>query len=126
MELTLDPTTSPETSGGYTNAPHVAGASKLLFIRGQIPVSRDGEVASGIEAQCRQVWANLTATLTAAGMDVTNLVKVTSLGDRSHAAVNTAVRNEVLGSHRTALTVIITEIWGPSWLLEIEAVAADG
>jgi 2-iminobutanoate/2-iminopropanoate deaminase len=34
------------------------------------------------------------------------------------------VRREVLGTHAPALTVIITGIYDPRWLLEIEAVAA--
>lgn len=46
------------------------------------------------------------------------------LGDRAHAAVNTAVRSEVLGEHCPALTVIITGIFDPAWLVEIEAIAA--
>jgi 2-iminobutanoate/2-iminopropanoate deaminase len=34
-------------------------------------------------------------------MDVTNLVKVTTiLSDREYAAANTNIRNEVLGDHR--------------------------
>lgn len=79
----------------------------------------------GIEDQCRLVWENLTSALTAADMDVTNLVKVTTfLGDRAHAAVNTAVRNEVLRGHRPALTVVVAGIWDPAWLIEIEAIAA--
>jgi len=58
-------------------------------------------------------------------MDVTNLVKVTTfLSDRADAAVNTAVRNDVLGTHRPALTVIMAGIWDPAWLIEIEATAA--
>ena len=77
-----------------------------------------------IEDQCRLVWANLTAALAAAAMDVTNLVKVTTmLSDREYAAANTDIRNEVLGDHRPALTVIVAGIWDPSWLIEIEAVA---
>jgi hypothetical protein len=34
------------------------------------------------------------------------------------------VRQEVLGTHRPALTVIITGIYDERWLLEIEAIAA--
>jgi len=75
--------------------------------------------------QCRLVWANITAALDAAGMDVRNLVKVTTfLSDRRYAAANTAVRQQVLGDHEPALTVIITGIFDAKWLLEIEAVAA--
>lgn len=115
----------PEATGGYVNAVQVEGAARLLFISGQIPQTRDGYVPEGIEDQCRLVWANLTAVLTAAGLDVTNLVKVTTfLSDRSYAAANTAIRREVLGDHRPALTVIVTGIFDPSWLLEIEAIAA--
>jgi len=43
---------------------------------------------------------------------------------RAHAAENRAVRNAVLAGRQTALTVIITGIFDPAWLLEIEAVAA--
>lgn len=56
---------------------------------------------------------------------VTNLIKVTTfLSRREHAAVNTAVRKQILGDHRPALTVIVTGIWDPARLVEIEAVAA--
>ncbi len=64
--------------GGYVNALQVEGASRLLFISGQIPQTREGHVPDRIEDQCRLVWANLTAALAAAAMDVTNLLKVTT------------------------------------------------
>lgn len=126
MELTrVEPATVPEATGGYVNAVQVKGAARLLFISGQIPQTRDGYVPEGIEDQCRLVWANLSAVLTAAELGVTNLVKVTTfLGDRAYAVTNTAIRREVLGDHRPALTVIVTGIFEPSWLLEIEAIAA--
>jgi len=122
----IDPTTVPVATGGYVNALQVDGASRLLFVSGQIPQTREGHVPDGIEDQCRLVWTNLTAALTGAGMDVTNLVKVTTfLSDRQYAAANTLIRTEVLGEHRPALTVIVTGIWDPGWLIEIEAIAAD-
>jgi 2-iminobutanoate/2-iminopropanoate deaminase len=115
----------PEATGGYVNALQVEGASRLLFMSGQIPQTREGHVPDRIEDQCRLVWAHLTAALAAAAMDVTNLVKVTTiLSDREYAAANTDIRNEVLGDHRPALTAIVAGIWDPSWLIEIEAVAA--
>lgn len=123
--LPVDPSSAPEATGGYANAMQVNGASRLLFISGQIPQTREGHVPRGIEDQCRLVWANLTATLTAADMDIANLVKVTTfLSERKYATTNTMVRTEVLGDHRPALTVILAGIWDPSWLIEIEAVAA--
>lgn len=126
MKLTaINPAAAPEATGGYVNAMQVEGASKLLFISGQIPQTRDGKVPEGIEAQCRLAWAHVGAALEDAGMTFANLVKVTTfLGEREYSAANSAVRNEVLGTHRPALTVIITGIFDPAWLIEIEAVAA--
>ena len=58
-------------------------------------------------------------------LDLSNLAKVTTfLRDRAYADANTAVRTEVLGDHRPALTVVITGIFDEARLLEIEAVAA--
>jgi 2-iminobutanoate/2-iminopropanoate deaminase len=122
---TIDPPTAPAATGGYANALRVDGASRLLFISGQIPQTPDGTVPATIDGQCRLVWANISAALTEAGLGLTNLVKVTTyLSDRQHSATNTAVRQEVLGEHRPALTVVVAQIWDPAWLIEIEAIAA--
>lgn len=126
-ECRHDPAEVPKPVGGYTNAIEVPAGRRLLFVSGQIPESADGVVPDDPEAQCRLVWRNITACLAAAGMEVTDLVKVTTfLGSRDLAAVNTKVRRDVLGAHRPALTVIIAEIFDSRWLLEIEAIAIGG
>jgi hypothetical protein len=43
---------------------------------------------------------------------------------RDYALANREIRQEVLGSHAPALTVIIIGIFDEKWLLEIEAPAA--
>jgi 2-iminobutanoate/2-iminopropanoate deaminase len=121
----LSVTGAPEATGGYVQAFEVIGPARLLYISGQIPETADGTVPDTFAGQCRQVWANIQAALAAAGMDLTNLVKVTTyLSHRQYRGDNSAIRREVLGDHRPALTVIIAEIYDPRWLLEIEAVAA--
>lgn len=121
----MDPDAVPIAHGGYTNAMQVDGTTRLLFISGQIPQTRDGQVPVGIEEQCRLVVPNVLAALHEADLDVTNLIKVTTmLSDRAYADANTAVRTEVLGDHRPALTLLIAGIFDEAWLLEIEAVAA--
>ena len=116
---------APQPAGGYAQAVEITGATRLLFISGQIPVAGDGSLPAGFGAQCRMAWANIEAQLRAAGMDRSHLVKVTTfLSDRAHAVENRQIRNEVLGSHTPALTVIITGIFDSAWLVEIEAVAA--
>lgn len=109
----------------YPQALELSEHSRVLFISGQIPIRPDGVTPDGFGDQCRLVWANIEAQLRAADMTLGNLVKVTIfLSDRRYAAENRSIRQEVLGEHQTALTVIITGIFDESWLLEIEAIAA--
>jgi enamine deaminase RidA (YjgF/YER057c/UK114 family) len=71
------------------------------------------------------VWRNILAVLAEAGLGVANLVKVTTyLSDRQYRALNSKIREEILGDHAPALTIIICDIYAEEWLLEIEAVAA--
>jgi enamine deaminase RidA (YjgF/YER057c/UK114 family) len=57
------------------------------------------------------VWRNVIAQLHAAGMSVENIVKVTVfLSSRDYAMANREIRQEVLGSHAPALTVIMAGI----------------
>ncbi|WOH67625.1 RidA family protein [Bradyrhizobium sp. BWA-3-5] len=118
-ETALVPTT------GYSQALEVSGHTRMLFISGQIPVAADGTVPQDFEAQCRLAWSNIEAQLKAASMTLDNLVMHrTYLADRGYTTINRAVRNEVLGDRKTALTVVIAGIFDEAWLLEIEAVAA--
>ena len=117
---------APPAAGGYAQAVEVSGARRLLFISGQIPLDREDRLPAAFADQCRLAWANVEAQLRAADMTLDNLVKVTTfVADRAHAAENREVRNAVLGDRRPALTVIITGIFDPGWLVEIEAVAAE-
>lgn len=116
---------APYPAGGYAQAFEVAGATRWLFISGQVPVDGDGRLPDGFEAQCRQAWANVAAQLRAADMTLDNLVKVTTiLADRADGVTNRAVRTAVLGARQPALTVIVAGIFDADWLVEIEAVAA--
>ena len=116
---------SPPVQGSYPQAVEVTGATRWLYLSGQIPVAPDGALAPDFTGQCRQVWANVETQLHAAGMTLDNLVKVTTfLASRDHALENRQVRLEVLAGRQPALTVIVTGLFDESWLVEIEAVAA--
>ena len=121
----IDAPDAPQAVGGYAQGLEISGASRILFISGQIPATRDGKVPKTFEEQSRLVWANIIAQLRAADMTLDNLVKVTYfLSDRKYIADYRRVRQEILGERRIALTTIITGIFDESWLLEVEAVAA--
>ncbi len=109
----------------YAQALEVAGASRLLFVSGQVPETRQGDAPAGFAARARLVWSNVIAQVESAGMTADNLVKVsTFLSDRRFAGENRSVRKEFLADRMIALTVIVTGIFDERWLLEIEAVAA--
>jgi 2-iminobutanoate/2-iminopropanoate deaminase len=123
---TVNAEAAPQAAGGYSQGIVVSGAERLLFISGQIPEPIAGEVPNDFSAQARLVWHNVLAQLGAAGMTVVNLVKITTfLSSREFAVRNREIRQEVLGAHCPALTVIVTGIFDEKWLLEIEAVAAQ-
>jgi enamine deaminase RidA (YjgF/YER057c/UK114 family) len=128
VSLTLRPLTgdgSPPVQGSYPQAVEVTGATRWLFVSGQVPTAPDGSLAADFRGQCEQVWDNLETQLRAAGMTLDNLVKVTTyLADRADALENRAVRLARLQGRQPALTVIVTGIFDEAWRVEIEAVAA--
>ncbi|MDY6924871.1 MAG: RidA family protein [Pseudomonadota bacterium] len=116
---------SPPVEGSYPQAVEVIGATRWLYLSGQIPVAPDGSLADDFTGQCEQVWDNIETQLAAAGMTLDNLVKVTTfLSDRDWALENREVRARRLAGRQPALTVIVTGIFDEDWLVEIEAVAA--
>ena len=115
---------APAPAGGYAQAVEVAGATRTLFVSGQIPADTDGAVPSDFRSQCRLAWQNVLHQLKTADMTLDNVVKVTTfLSERAYGIENREIRQEVLGDRTPALTVIITGIFESAWLLEIEAIA---
>ncbi len=116
---------APAADGGYAQALELKDFTRVLFVSGQIPQTRGGSVPVAFREQCLLVWRNVEAQLVEAGMSLDDLVKITTyLSARRYSAENSAIRTEVLGDREIALTVVITEIYDPKWLLEIEATAA--
>jgi 2-iminobutanoate/2-iminopropanoate deaminase len=107
----------------YTDA---VRAGDLLFVSGCVPVDGEGNLVPGdVVAQTRQVFANISAVLQAAGAGFGDVVKVTvyliDIDDRE--AVNT-VRQDVFGSARPASTLVeVSRLAAPGALIEVEAVA---
>lgn len=114
----------PEPISHYTDAVQANG---LLFVSGCIPVDADGKLVgdADVVAQTRQVFANIGAVLSAAGVGFADVVKVTvyllDIDDRPR--IN-AVRREVFGDTRPASTLIeVSRLALPGARLEIDAVA---
>ncbi len=115
---------APPAPAGYAQALEVTGATRTLWISGQVPLDAARKAPEGFDAQARQVWSNVEAQLRAAGYTLDHLVKVTTwLADRSLAGEYRAIRAEVLGDRRPTMTTLVSEMFDPGWLLEVEAVA---
>jgi enamine deaminase RidA (YjgF/YER057c/UK114 family) len=123
-QRTVSAPTAPSAAGGYAQAVEVSGATRVLYISGQVPLDAAGRCPPTFRQQCELVWQNLEPQLLAADMTLDHLVKVTTfLSDRRFGAENSAIRQEILKHRSPALTVIIASIYDEEWLLEIEGVA---
>jgi 2-iminobutanoate/2-iminopropanoate deaminase len=126
MNKHLNPDNVAKPAGTYSHAVEIAPGARQLYISGQIGVLPDGSTAKGIDAQAEAVWSNIANILKAAGMAMTDLVKITIL------VVNAAdipavrvVRDRHLAGHRPASTLmVVAGLASPAYLLEIEAIAA--
>ncbi|WP_433372853.1 RidA family protein [Streptosporangium sp. CA-115845] len=122
----IDPATLPASTDNYTHGTLVADIRRTVFVSGQVPWASQGEIPEDFDSQCRLTWRNVLAVLAEADMGVRNLAKVTTyLSDRVYREANSRIRQEILGDHCPALTIIITDIYAEKWLLEIEAIAVE-
>ncbi len=111
----------------YSHVVTVSGSGKLVYIAGQLARDIDGNcVGKGdMRAQMEQVFANLDRCLKAAGASWADVVKTnTFVTDYEAFAKCGDVRMRYFGvATPTSTTVGVTELAGPDFMVEIEAVA---
>lgn len=120
------PTLNPPT--GYSHVAEVSGG-RLVFISGQVALDREGKLVGpgDLEAQARQVFANLKAALEAAGTDFAHVLKLTFyVTDASRMAVVRQVRDAFVDVRRppASTAVQVSRLMREEWLLEVDAVAS--
>lgn len=122
----FNPATVPPPAASYSQAMLVPAGARVLHISGQIGMRPDGSLAEGIEAQSEVAWSNVTALLREAGMDVGDIVSITSLLTRAEDFDAYArVRSRFLGAARPAATgFVVASLVRPGWLVEVAAIAA--
>ena len=112
---------APAAIGPYSQGMIVGS---LVFCSGQIPVDpATGDIPAGIAAQAEQSCRNVAAVLSAAGSDITKVVKTTCfLADMA----DFAAFNEVYAKHFTgkpARSCCAVKTLPKNVLCEIEAIA---
>ena len=126
MPVTPVPTPSaPPVAGPYSPA---VRAGDWLVLAGQVGLDpATGKLAEGVEAQARQVLANIAAVLGDCGATLQDVAKslvfVTDLGD--FATVN-GVYAEAFGDHKPARSTVQVAGLPAGALVEIEAWAYLG
>lgn len=110
----------------YAHAIETTDAERWLHTSGVVPTRPDGTVPETLAEQAEQVWINLAAMLADAWMGPTDVVSVTTyVVPGQQLAVVMAARDDFLGEHRAASTlVIVAELAQPAWLMEVSLVAA--
>lgn len=122
----LAPGTVAPPFATYAHAVEVEGPARFVFGAGQVGVTHDGVTGTGIVEQARLVWANIENVLADADMGIADIVQLNMLlVDRADREGAMTVRDEMLGDHRPASTLMyISGLASPEWLIEIDYIAA--
>ena len=119
------------TPPGYSQVVEVR-AARIIFIAGQTALDGDGNVVGqgNFAAQAAQVFDNLAIALNAADCTPAHLVRMTVfLTDMNNLTAYREARNrffaKVTPPATPAVTLVeVSKLYGPHFLIEIEAVAA--
>lgn len=119
------------TPPGYSQVVDVR-AGRIVFIAGQTALDRDGVLVGkgDFAAQAAQVFRNLGIALQSAGCTAGNMVKLTVfLRNMDDLPAYREARNRFFATTTPpaapAVTLVeVSRLYGPDFLIEIEAVAA--
>jgi reactive intermediate/imine deaminase len=126
IKRTNPPTLSTPT--GYTHVVEVTGATRTIYIAGQIALDASGNPvgAGDMKAQAEQVFKNLQAALGAAGAKFSDVVKMnTYVTDMQQAPAVREVRARYFGTMTPASTLVqVVHLARPELMIEVEVIAA--
>jgi 2-iminobutanoate/2-iminopropanoate deaminase len=121
--------TAPQAPAAIGPYSHAIEAGPFVFCSGQTPIDpATGQLAVGdIEVQTKQVFANITAVLAAAGCTLQHVVKSTVyLKDMGDFAKMNGVYEAAFGGHKPARTTIQAAKLPRDCIVEIEVIAHKG
>ena len=128
MKRSRNPETIHAPIGRYVHQIEVDSPSKVLFISGQVGMRPDGSVPEGTVEQLGVALENVLRNLEAAGLETTDLVKITTYvvaGAELDAARRRAEIERLLGDHvSTSTLVFVSALASPQYKVEVDAWAA--
>ena len=123
MASVIHTTNAPAAVGPYSQA---IDCGDLVFCSGQIPLVPETGlmVEGGIEAQARQMFANIKAVLNAAGLDFRNVIKTTVfMTDLGQFATFNGIYAEYFPTNPPARSCVEVSALPKGALVECEVIA---
>lgn len=113
-------------SSHVAHAVEVPAGARLLFTNGQVGTRLDGTTPGTTAEQAEVVFARVQAVLTAAGMTLSDIVRLTVfLTDQGDVRTFVEARDRVMGDHKPgAIILVVKALARPELKIEIEAIAA--
>lgn len=128
MNTIRNPETIAAPVGRYVHQIEIENPSKLLFIAGQVGMRPDGSVPDDTIEQLAVALENVLANIAAAGMQTSDLVKITTYvvaGTELDPARRRAEMERLLGDHvPTSTLVFVAALASPPYKVEIDGWAA--
>jgi 2-iminobutanoate/2-iminopropanoate deaminase len=103
----------------------VVATDDLVFVSGQVPVDRDGQLAApDLDGQVRAVIRNIEACLRAAGCGLGDVVRVGAyLASRDSFARFNELYAEGFGGAKPVRTTIVCGLMDDRYLVEMDVIA---
>jgi len=124
----MSPKTISKPAAVYSHVVTAEGAQKLVFCAGQVAVDLDGNILppDNFEAQARMVMENLTNALAAGGATLADVTKITIYICNQHDVpkARAMLQSHFAGNPPGSTLCILRGLAHPSFLLEVEAIAA--
>ena len=128
MKTSRNPDTIAAPLGRYVHQIEIANPEKLLFIAGQVGMRPDGSVPEDAVDQLAVALENVLANIAAAGLDTSDLVKITTYvvaGAEIDPARRRSEMERLLGETvPTSTLVFVSALASPQYKVEIDGWAA--
>src|SRR4051794_40656540 len=123
MKTSRNPESIAAPVGRYVHQIEVESPSKLLFIAGQVGMRPDGSVPDDAVEQLAVALENVLRNVEAAGMETSDLVKITTYvvaGAELDPARRRSEMERLLGEHvPTSTLVFVAALASPQYKVEI-------
>ncbi|MDP3524984.1 MAG: RidA family protein [Hoeflea sp.] len=110
----------------YSHAVEVPAGHRLVMCSGQLAITPDEQIPETAEAQTELCFGNVAAILAAAGLGLSDIVRINAyVTDRAHLPGYMAVRDRLFSEPAPASTLMIVSGFArEAFKVEIEVIAA--